>query len=81
MHICRECGKPVEATAQFCPWCFALPGTAADSRARSEPVAAAATQSPWIAAPVQSSPWPRIMVIGGGAAFATAVAVALFGRL
>lgn len=34
MHPCRDCGKPVETSAQFCPWCFALPGTAEESHAR-----------------------------------------------
>lgn len=57
MHPCRECGKAVETTAQFCPWCFALPHTT------TTPAPAAPTAA-W-AAPVTPSRWPQVLLIGG----------------
>ena len=104
MHPCRECGKPVETTAQFCPWCFALPGTVDEGHARPEPLAVAvpgavsvlppvvvpaapppAPVATWGGAPVTSSRWPRILVIGGSVAFVVAlvagVLMLLLGRV
>jgi hypothetical protein len=59
MRLCRECGKPVEAHAQFCPWCFAFPGTAE----AEEPVPAAVAAAPTsTVAPAPPAPVPVVQV-------------------
>jgi hypothetical protein len=80
MHACRACGKTVETVAQFCPWCFALPG---DTRVRTEPtpVPSEPPQAPsttWGGASVSASRWPSVLALVGIVAILAALVVGLW---
>ena len=84
MRRCRECGKPVEAHAQFCPWCFAFPGTAGVEEPAPAAVAATVPAPPAVersstvvfsSGPVRASVWPRVAMAGGTLAIVVALVV------
>jgi len=75
MRLCGECGKPVESTAQFCPWCFALPNTAPGAPPPPASSAAPAASAATWAAPVTPSQWPRVLFLVGAAALVVALLV------